>query len=301
MMVRRFSFGFLAFALVAAMLFTGCDPEKDDVNTDPPVDSDPLVTLLSPVSGYALVKKGESISISFEIHDNELLTTWEATDQYTSVSGVVYQPETRITGQYAAISTQNQVRTIQYTVPDLPSVQVYSTIDIRAYATDNKGKRAIAKFRINVLPNDSSATAYSIQEYTTSASLFTQSSGGNYTFDLINFTSGTNSSMPVPNMYLREVSVAPNNDFVFESPIWGATDSVLVTTNQSVFNYDDLTYETMWQAFVTSNRIGRLTDPLQLGDIVILKLPNLPHYAAIKVQGISPSTGEMTFVYKYSY
>jgi hypothetical protein len=88
---------------------------------------------------------------------------------------------------------------------------------------------------------------------------------------------------------------------VFESPIWGTTDSVLVTTNSSLFNYDEATYETIWQAYVTSNRIGRLTSPLTAGDIVILRMPNLPHFAVIRVINLSAALGRMTFDYKYSY
>lgn len=300
MMYRKYSLVLQVFALVALLFFSACDPEKDDVKTDPPLDGDPQVILLSPASGYALVRKGESVTISFEIHDNELLNTWEATEKFTSVSGVVYKPETRITGQYAALSTKNSVRTITYTVPDTPNIQIYTTIEIKAYATDNKGKRAVAKFRINVIPDDNSTTAYDIQSYT-GDTIWSITTGHDYTFDLINRQSGDNVSMPIPNMYLREASTPPAIDFIFTSPIWGSTDSVLVTTNESVFNFDELTYETMWQAFVTSNRIGRKTDALKPGDVVILKMPNLPHFAAIRVINNSTTIGRMTFDYKYSH
>ena len=301
MMLRKYSIGIQAFALVAALFFSSCDPEKDDVKTDPPIDGDPQATLISPASGYALARRGETVTIQFEIHDNELLTTWEATEKWTSVSGVVYKPVTRITGQYAAISAQNSIRTIQYTVDPSSSVQTYTTIEIVGCGTDNKGKQACAKFRINVIPDDNSTTAYSIQEYLTGDTVWCRSTPEDYAFDLINRQHGTNQTMTVPNMYLREVSQSPNTDFVFESPVWGNTDSVLVTTNESMFNFDEATYETMWQAFVTSNRIGRRTAQLQPGDVVILKLPNLPHFAAIRVINLSASLGRMTFNYKYSH
>lgn len=302
MMHRKYSLVSQVVALVALLFFTACDPEKDDVKTDPPVDGDPQVTLLEPASGYALARKGETVNIKFEIHDNELLNQWEATESWKSVSGVTYQPETRIPGQFAALSTKNAVRTISYTVPNTPALQVYTTITICAYATDNKGKRATACFRVNVIPDDNSSTNYSIQAYVDNRdTVWSITTGEKYAYDLINRRYGDNTTMPIPNQYIREASVPPAIDFVFTSPIWGNTDSVLVTTNASMFNFDELTYETMWEAFVTSNRIGRKTSPLVPGDVIILRMPNLPHFAAIRVNGTSVADGRMTFDYKYSY
>lgn len=300
MMHRKYSLVSQVVALVALLFFTACDPEKDDVKTDPPVDGNPQVTLLSPASGYALARKGETVSISFEIHDNELLNLWEATESWKSVSGVTYLAETPIAGQRAAISTTNSVRTIHYTVPNSTALQVYTTINICGYATDNKGKRAQACFRINVIPDDNSSTNYSIQSYTNDT-VWSITTGSDYAFDLINRRHGDNTNMPIPNQYIREASVPPAIDFVFTSPIWGNTDSVLVTTNASLFNFDELTYETMWEAYVTSNRIGRKTSALTAGDVIILKMPNLPHFAAIRVNGTTAAQGFMTFDYKYSY
>jgi hypothetical protein len=302
MMHRKYSLVSQVAALVALLFFTACDPEKDDIKTDPPLDGDPQVTLLEPASGYALARKGETVTIKFEIHDNELLNQWEAMESWKSVSGVTYLPETRITGQFAALSTKNSIRTISYTVPNTPALQVYTTITICGYATDNKGKRASACFRVNVIPDDNSSTNYAIQEYVDNRdTVWSITTGEKYAYDLINRRYGDNTTMPIPNQYIREASVPPAIDFVFTSPIWGNTDSVLVTTNASMFNFDELTYETMWEAFVTSNRIGRKTSPLAVGDVVILRMPNLPHFAAIRVNGISVADGRMTFDYKYSY
>lgn len=184
MMHHRLSALFSAFALVALLFLSGCDPE-DDGQLDPaPVDSDPVVTLISPDNGYALAKRGETVNISFEIHDNEQLTLWEATEEWTSVTGTNVLPETQIQGQFAVLSTTNTVRTISYTVPT-QAIQVYTTIDIRAYATDNKGKRAVARFRINVIPDINDTTQYQIQEYS-GDTLFSITTGTNYNFDLLN-------------------------------------------------------------------------------------------------------------------
>jgi hypothetical protein len=301
-MQKRLSFFFTAFALVAVVFLTGCDPDRNVEPEDPPIDSNPQVTLISPANGYALAHKGETVQIQFEIHDNELLTTWEAKEKWTSVTGVVYNQETRILGEFATISTNNQIRTINYTVPTGPGIQVYTTIQICAYATDNKGKVAKACFKINVIPDVNDPTLYEFTSYPDNT-IYSILTGHDYTFDLIGRTTGDNQTMPLPNMYLREASTGVNITWQFTSPIQASLDSTLVTTNDTRFNYEDLTYETTWQAYVTSNRIGRKTDPLSPGDIFILKLPTLPHFAVFKVvttEGVT-GCGCMTFDYKYSH
>lgn len=301
-MHKRLSFFYTAFALVAVLFYSGCDPDRGDEPDDPPIDSNPQVTLLSPANGYALAHKGETVQIQFEIHDNELLTTWEAKERWTSVTGVEYYPETRVTGEFATISTNNQIRTISYTVPTGTAIQIYTTIEITAYATDNKGKVAKGKFRINVIPDVNDDTLYEIQSYDND-SIFSVLTGHDYAFDLINRMTGDNQNMSLPNMYIREASSGSNITWEFTSPIQAALDSTIVTTDATRFNFDDLTYETTWQAFVTSNRIGRRSDPLSPGDIFILKLPTLPHFAIFRVvstEGIG-GCGCMAFDYKYSY
>lgn len=297
MIKRKFSALVPFFALLfAAFVLSGCDPDAPDGPDEPPVDSDPQVTLISPASGYALARVGETVSITFELHDNELLTNWSATERWISVSGVQVLPETAIQGQSAVLATTNLERTISYTVPN--SVQVYTTIEITAYARDNKGKEASAKFRINVIPEQDSTTAYELQSYTDNV-FQSITTGDDYNFDIINRIAGSDLEIASPNRYLRESSIPPSISYVFTSPITGGADSVLVTTNTNLFNFDDCTYETIYQAFVTSNRIGKQTDPMSPGDVAILKLPNNPHFAVFLIK--STVNGVITFDYKYSY
>ncbi len=283
------------FALLMLVL-TGCDPEEGKYDNEPPVDGDPQVTLISPANGYALARVGETVDITFEIFDNELLTEWEATERWVSVSGVEVLAPTTIPGQLAAIATTNAERVISYTVPS--TVQVYTTIEIRACARDNKGKEACASFRINVVPEQDSTTAFELQSYTDDV-LFSITTGDDYNFDLINRMVGSDLEIPAPNRYLRESSIPPAIDYKLTSPINNPMDSVLVTTNTSLFNFEECTYETIYRAYVTSNRIGVETDPLQAEDVVILKLPNTPHFAVFYFKSIG--NGEMRFDYKYSY
>ena len=280
--------------LFGVFAFSGCDPDANDNPDEPPIDSDPQVTLISPATGYALARIGETVDITFEIHDNELLTNWSATERWISVSGVEVLPETQF--EAAVIATNNEERTISYTVPN--SVQLYTTIEIRGYARDNKGKEASAIFKINVIPDPDSSIVYELQSYTDD-SIYSITTGDDYNFDLINRVRGSDLELPAPNRYLRESSIPPAISYVLSSPITGGADSVLVTTNTGLFNFEDCTYETIYQAFVTSNRIGKQTDPLSAGDVAILKLPNNPHFAVFLIK--QASNGLMVFDYKYSY
>lgn len=283
-------------SLFVVLILAGCDPDKDNVNVTPPDDSDPQVTLIAPSTGYILASVGETVEGTFEIHDNELLTNWWATERWESVSGVEVLPETQITGQEAVIATQNEERVVSYTIPQ--SIQVYTTIEIRGYAQDNKGKVASAMFRINVIPMSDSTVVYELETYMDDT-IYSITTGDDYNYDLILRQRGNDLEIPSPNRYIRESSIPPAIDYVLTSPISGAADSVLVTTNTSVFNYEACTYETIYQAFVTSNRIGRRTDPLSSGDVAILKLPNNPHFAVIHVK--ETGNGRMIFDHKRSY
>lgn len=296
MTFRKFNTLVPLFALLMLLVFTGCDPEEGQYDKPDPVDGDPQVTLISPSTGYALAQIGETVNITFEIHDNELLTEWEATEQWVSVSGVEVLPETQIPGQLAAIATTNAERVVSYTIPN--TVQVYTTITIRAKVRDNKGKEAMASFDINVIPDPDTTTAYELQPYTDN-SLFSITTGDDYNYDIINRVAGSDLEIAGPNRYLRENSIPPAIDYKLTSPISAPNDSVLVTTNTSLFNYEECTYETIYQAYVTSNRIGTETEPLGPEDIVILKLPNNPHFAVFYIKSVA--NGEIIFDYKYSF
>ena len=66
MILRKFSALVPLFALLfVAFAFTGCDPDDNGEPDEPPVDSDPQVTLIAPASGYALARIGETVSITF--------------------------------------------------------------------------------------------------------------------------------------------------------------------------------------------------------------------------------------------
>lgn len=302
MVIDRF-LRLVPLALVAVMIgFSGCERDPDGVIEDPPIDSDPQITLLSPEQGYALVENGQSVSINWECQDNELLNAFWVTTKVFNSSGVEIFPETEVPGTYQVLSTNSITKAYTYQAPQ--SYPWYTTIEVRGYAMDNKGKQDVSLFKVNIVPPQDSSTQYLIQEYPDGDTIYSVLTGSNYWFDIYNRISGdpnTTPSFPMANAHIGELSTGTFQGIIGSPASTPPMDSVVVWTNTSAFNYDELTYETVWQAFVTSNQIGTTAGPLAADDIVIIKLLNTPHYAIIRVKEKNVAGGYLVFEYKYSY
>lgn len=281
----------LGFSLV----LTGC---KDDDNPvgEPPVDGDPQINLVTPSTGYTLTSTGNRVYITFELFDKELITTFYLTEARI-YQNVTVQAETELAPWRRALSTTQLEQTVYYDVPNVP---VFSIIELRAYIVDNKGKVASKMFRINVVPDDSTTTAYELESYTNDTIWSILTPEDNY-FDLINRRHGNQFELNMPDRTIGEIS-NPTFQGILNSPANGTTDSVMVWTNTGRFNFDKATYETIWEAYTTSNNIGTQAGPLSVNDIVILSLPNPPHYAILKIKEKDPGgCGCLVFDYKISY
>lgn len=292
---------FTALALVLALTVAGCRRDDDLTDDEPPLDTPPQITITEPTNGLALLEVGESVSIHYDLFDNELLNTYYVSSRIISVNGVEVQADTEIPGTRQALSTTSAERVFTYTVPN---VQVFTTIEIRGHAIDNKNREAVVLFRISVIPPADAGTIYPIQEYT-GDTLWSIYTGHDYYFDLINRRHGDQFEIPnTVDRHLQENSPSGGASFigVFSSPANFNRDSVLVLTNQTVFNYDSLTYQTIYEAFVTSNQIGNSAGgPVWPGDVILLKLPVAPHYAAIRIKEKNANNGYFVFDYKYTY
>lgn len=291
---------FASLALVLALVVTGCK-DGDDPTNEPPVDTPPQITITEPTNGLALLQVGQSLSIHYQLFDNQLLNTYYVSTRIISVNGVEVQADTEFPGSRQALSTTSAERVFSYTVPN---VQVFTTIEIRGHAIDNKGREAVVLFRVSVVPPSDAGSIYPIQEYT-GDTLWSIYTGHDYYFDLINRRHGDQFEIPnAVDRHLQEDSPSGGANFVgvFSSPANFNLDSVLVLTNQTVFNYDSLTYQTIYEAFVTSNQIGTSAgDPIWPGDVILLKLPVVPHFAAIRIKEKNATDGYFVFDYKYTY
>ena len=288
----------LLFAFVVSLVFSSCD--KEPVIVVPP-DSNPIITLLTPSQGYSLNFRGQSIPITFRLDDNEQLNEYWVTETWVSAVGTEYY-----SGTYTAntvISGTNAIRSFSYTVP-LTTIQDYTTITLTGYVKDNKGKVASAKVKISVLPEQGTASPHVVQAYNDLDSIYSVLTGSGYYFSFVTKTNQPTS----PGLYdIGEVSVGPTPGFtaILKAPNQPTVDSVFAITNASMFNYDELTWQTTWQAYVTSNRLYKVTPPLSVGDIVIMKMVTPGQFAIIKIVAIWDNSvgngARIIFSYKYTH
>lgn len=277
-----------------AMLISGCkpDPEPDPI----PEDGDPRITIMDPTSGYSLDTIGAPISLQYRLDDNEFLTEFRVAERWIDPYGNEVLPETQIYSQN--LSEGHWVTTYSnYTVPQ---VQLYSKIELIAYAIDSKGKVDKAVFTINVIPTPSDAPEFLVEEYPDGDTIWTgTNTAGKFYFDFVNRTN------VVTNSARRDIGESSTTGFqrTLTSPNNGATDSVMVVTNSSLFNYDQMTYQSAWEAFVTNPNQLTETGQLNVGDIVLIKSPpTTPHLVAMRIKAISPNTFPyMVFEYKRTY
>lgn len=303
---------YLALTAGLVMGLSSCKPDEDI--DPPPVDSAPIISISNPSVPYTLARTGDIVNITFQAHDNELLNLFRITELRKDPSGVTYQAETEIF--QAAVSDIDHEHFLNYEVPAVP--QWYSTIELRGYAVDNKGRTVSVKFAISVIPPAGSGSSFAVQSYDNDTINpggdtiwmgYTGLNGGGYNYDIFNHRVGYDSDISLLDRHLTEVSasiVDPVSSFI--SPYWQGQDSVLVVTDYSILDFDNLTWETTWQAFMSSNQIGGMAGPpVQPGNIVILKL-NTPtiHFAVFKIEGVQTDAtvamnNYVRFNYKYTY
>lgn len=303
--MKSSSFNHLFFAFAAVFLLTwmGCCPDCPPDPGELPPDSDPQITLLEPSEAYTLAYRGESVQITFRLDDNEQLSSFWVEETWTSVNGTPYSVIDQVVFGPQAISGNSFPQQFTYTVPT-SVIQDYTTVTLTAYVQDNKSKVASTQFRINVLPDSTSGTAflftdYDVDDVTNHAdTIYSVLKGSKYYFS---FITRSNTPSSPGNYDIGEVSPNPTFAGILSTPNQPGKDSTMVVTDASMFNYDLATYETIWQAYVTSNQIGDKTSALKAGDIVIVKMVTLPHFAVMRILEKNNVNGFLKFEYKYTH
>jgi hypothetical protein len=315
--MRYLKFNYILALAAGLLLTTACCRDCDDIQP-PPEDSAPIISISDPTHPYTLARTGDVVQITYQAHDNELLDLFYITEKRTDPNGIVYQAETQI--MQSAISTVDHEEVFNYTVPTTPVY--YCTIEIMAYAKDNKGRIVSVKFIISVIPPAGTGSTVSIQSFDDSIQNpngdtiwmgYTGLAGPGHKgshYDIFNHRCGDDLTMSnVLDRHLSEVSPTLGSPVAaFQSPYWMGADSVLVHTSSALFDFENLTWETTWQAWMSSNAIGDQAGPtVDAGDVVILKLntPSL-HFAVFKIEGVevdntNPANNYVRFNYKYTY
>lgn len=300
--------GLLLF-LFGVMFLSGC--HKEQPYEAPPPDSRPSIRRAAPLQPSALVKAGESVKIDFVLTDNQQLEKWKVREiRRTNVRYENGEMVSDVAGDNvileAPIEGTEYKPTYAYTVP--AEIAKFTRIDLWAYVWDNKGNKDSTLFIVTAdfERMDTLAQFFSILDYSVDTALYSQAVDDTQSaFNLI----ARDYAQPgnIPAMDVQEISTSANNFLKqLSSPNNGTVDSVFVVLTPAEFNYDSLTYSTMRQAFY-GNVPSVITRPLQVGDIVILRLTvinvnynSYHHFAALRIVSIDETNKFMTFEYKRS-
>lgn len=276
------------FTLMLAITLVACD------NQDPiellPEDQAPAITLVSPSNNTLLREVGESFTVTFQLADNEALEllriTAEIYDQRDVLIGSSFLVrDMEVSGTNVVMDYTDQVP--QGALP-------YYKVKYTAHAIDRKGEFSSAFFWVSVLPEPATPAPFEVRSYT-GDSIFNDQANFGYAY---NFTA--RQLYPLPGNFgsdldydIRENSntarsglyrprlFSPNNEFFGQ-------DSVFVITDETRFNYDAATYETIFNAFFSDPMPMPRTPELEVGDIVIVRLTKAPQpqFAVMKITEI---------------
>lgn len=298
MKLNRFLYTSMLLLGAFSLVLTSCKKDDDDGPDLPPADGNPEISILTPSNGLILAEAGETVPMSFQMFDNELIASYYVTTEVISSTGSSIAAESEMAGTRVTLSTRQYTSSVSYTVPMF--YPPYTVIKVRGYVVDNKGKTSSALFNINVIPGPAAPTAWPIQDYLDGDTIWMGTTTSDYNFDLINRIHGDDADITAVNRDLREISTGTSGFLrQLSAPNTFGADSVLVTTDTTHFYFPAMTYQAVEQAFITSNKIGKTTQPLNVGSVAILKMSAAPHYAVIRVTAIGPDY--IVFQYQYSH
>jgi hypothetical protein len=289
---RLFTIAFLALCLVFTLI--ACDRNIDD--TPIPPDGGPAIALVSPTNNNFLDTVGGVVTATFRLDDNEALKVFRVIgtvfDQRDSVVGSDFIVSEEI------ISGQHILKVYSYTVPILP---VYFKVRLTCYAIDTKGTFASAIIWVNVIPKPGDPPVFLIESYD-GDKLFSQRSLSNkhyFDFYARNYINNT------LDKDIEEISQITQSGFKrrLHSPnnIALGNDSIFVFTDASRFNYNLATYQTIYEAFYSDPAPYDTTPVVNIDDIIIVRLTNLPHFAVMRVTDVADPPGDAGDFIEFDY
>ncbi|RMG71344.1 MAG: hypothetical protein D6722_06960 [Bacteroidetes bacterium] len=306
-------FSLLVLALV------GCkqDPSLDELI---PADGAPAITIISPSSTRFLSQAGQSVTVTFQLADNEALKLFRAVPR-------IYDAKDSLIGD--ALPLDFEITGTNVTFPftlTVPALDPFYKIQYNCYVIDKKGAFATTNFWVSVVPDPSDPPLYRTLTYT-GDTIFNPNGNKDYAF---NFTSraklpttdgpysGTTSTQRLQmDIALRTIPIPPSLTQTWEpfliSPNNGelGLDSVFVVVNASVFNYDAADYNTIYRAFFSDPSPATQTpllydlDPNDYIIVRLIKAPQ-PQFAVIRIQqvkddlqgGVFGNNDQLIFDYK---
>ncbi|TAE59526.1 MAG: hypothetical protein EAZ89_02430 [Bacteroidetes bacterium] len=277
-------------ALLLASFFSACKPDAEVPDEVLPADEDPAITLLTPSNSQLLKRSGEQAVFTFRLADNEALKLFRAVPR-------IYNAEDSLIGDALPIDFQISGENITYDFTvTVPSLDPYYKIRYTCYVIDSKGASASTYCWVNVLPDPEDPPVYQVLSYTND-SIFNVRSNKEYGFNFnsrrrIPATTGQNLDTLRLQMDIAENSFSGQGGASSWVPFLISPanqqlglDSVFVITDASRFNYEDATYETIYQAFYSDPSPAVRTPVLKVGDYVIVRLIRSPRpqFAVMKI------------------
>ncbi len=265
----------LVLGLIGTLVLWSCNDE--DPLTLLPVDQAPAITLISPANSSLLRELDEDFTVTVQVADNEALKLLRLTAE------IYDQNDLQIGSSFLVrdieVSGTNVILDITDKVPQgaLPFYKVKYT----CYVIDSKGEVSSAFFWVSVLPPPSEPPVFEIRSYTGDSIFNSEATFGrgfNFTnreilpnptrqgsdldYDILEV------SKTARQLYRPRLS-SPSNDF-FDR------DSIFVITNSTKFNFEEATYQTLFNAFYSDPAPFTITPALEVGDLVIVRLTKAP-------------------------
>lgn len=316
----------LAGLLLLVFMNMGCRKEESRVSL--PSDGIPTIRRTAPVQASAVANTGGTVGLRFTMADNEELLRWNMTETIVQNLRMVdtniivngkFRDTTLLKADTVRKAQEIYLQALKGNVSEISynyrvpfGIQPFQRVLLQATVSDIKKQTASELFviTIDVPDKDTLRNFFTILDYSQLApDTIYNGVAGNFksAFNLI-----AREHVFTNNPAAKDIEEITTNlgefKMQFSSPA-SAPDSALVIISSADFNFDQLTYATMWQAYYT-RRALKQTPVLKAGDIVIVKLMlrhqslvQFSHFAAIRIEQIVNVGGGqdyITFRYKRS-
>ncbi len=269
------------WVLIFSSLFIfSCKKEttKDEM---PPVDKRPSIVRTAPSTSSSNILEGESVNLSYQLADNELLKSIKIIERINDNDRVLLEED--ITGTILK-------KDFSYTVPQ--GLNDLTVIKIIAFVYDNKMQFDSTVYIVTKDFVRDTTEQYSLLSYENDTIYSNLSITGLNAFNCIARTNNVTNNTAKDIQENSQVSgnflaswVSPNTN--------PNKNFVVLTTSQ--FNFEQARYSTIDQAF-RANTPRLETGSLRVNDIVILKSRITPHYIVFKIKAVVDGPNDEDYI-----
>lgn len=257
----------------------------------PPLTNDeaPVITLTSPRTNSTLARVNQRIQIRVFAVDDVGLDFFRVRREALGENGEVLE---------AAQLVEQTVGTSTFSFEfeeEVPDVENAPKLRYVFEVIDGQGTRASVSFVVSVLPEEAPP-------------LFRIFGGENQRINSLqaqadvafNFTSRTSFPAAATNQLDRDIEeLTPSADESFAAQLRSPNneaigqDSVFVMTTAARFNFEEATYLSLLQAYISEPSPQPRTPPLRVGDLVIVRLTKAPQpqFAVMRIKEVINEAG----------